>query len=193
MDRAVSLDHADRLELTVEPRPWPFALARRAEIEAHSAAMQRGKPALWNGRVPLMHIAGARRDGTAYIQAGQIYLPCGTPGPEEVVSSKPDFEFSIRRELTEETGLDTTNLTPEPGWTIAYDGALIVAIRVLLGSRCRGSAHTHSRLDKPPAPARALRHPHRAQPARFRSAHAPIRARLPSETFCRGLKPASGA
>lgn len=44
-----------RLELAVEPRVWPFAQERRAEIDAHFAAAKRAKPALWNGRVLLMH------------------------------------------------------------------------------------------------------------------------------------------
>ncbi len=39
------------LDLPVRPAPWPFALARRADIAAHFAQKQREKPALWNGRV----------------------------------------------------------------------------------------------------------------------------------------------
>jgi 8-oxo-dGTP pyrophosphatase MutT (NUDIX family) len=39
------------LDLPVRPAPWPFAQARRAEIEAHFAEKQREKPAIWNGRV----------------------------------------------------------------------------------------------------------------------------------------------
>jgi hypothetical protein len=41
------------LDLAVKPWPWPFAQARRAEIDAHFAEKQREKPALWNGRVLL--------------------------------------------------------------------------------------------------------------------------------------------
>ena len=41
------------LDLSFKPRPWPFAQARRAEIEAHFALAQREKPKLWNGRVLL--------------------------------------------------------------------------------------------------------------------------------------------
>lgn len=170
---------ADRLELVFEPKPWAFAIERRAEIEAHFAAMQSNKPALWNGRVLLMHrhelcdgvLRGAFLEtdyasfvawikwqwpkagvsdcfGTAAMlssdgafllgemgphtfNAGQIYFPCGTPGPEDIIDRKVDLDFSVRRELTEETGLDAATFTPEPGWTIAIDGALIVAIKVL--------------------------------------------------------------
>jgi hypothetical protein len=45
----------ERLELIFAPRPWPFAQKRRAEIEAHFAALRRSKPALWNGPVLLLH------------------------------------------------------------------------------------------------------------------------------------------
>ena len=45
----------DRLDLRFTPKPWPFALARRAEIDTFFAARQRETPALWNGRVLLMH------------------------------------------------------------------------------------------------------------------------------------------
>jgi len=45
----------DRLDLRFEPKPWPFADEKRAEINAFFAGLQREKPALWNGRVLLMH------------------------------------------------------------------------------------------------------------------------------------------
>src|SRR5258705_5605707 len=41
------------LDLPVQPWPWPFAEARRAEISAHFAEQQRKTPQLWNGRVLL--------------------------------------------------------------------------------------------------------------------------------------------
>jgi hypothetical protein len=41
------------LDLKLRPRPWPFAEARRAEIDAHFARQKAGKPQLWNGRVLL--------------------------------------------------------------------------------------------------------------------------------------------
>jgi len=174
-----SLLRVDRLELIFEPKPWAFALERRTEIAANFAAMQREKPALWNGRVLLLHRHTLERgvfrgafletdyaSFSAWIQwrwpptgvhdcfgaaamlsadgafllgemgphtfnAGQIYFPCGTPGPEDVIDDTVDFDFSIRRELSEETGFDAADFTAEPGWTIAVDGALIVAIKVL--------------------------------------------------------------
>lgn len=45
----------ERLDLRFVPRPWPFAAQRRAEIDAHFAALQAREPRLWNGRVLLMH------------------------------------------------------------------------------------------------------------------------------------------
>jgi 8-oxo-dGTP pyrophosphatase MutT (NUDIX family) len=41
------------LDLNVQPRSWPFAEARRAEISAHFTAKQAEKPQLWNGRILL--------------------------------------------------------------------------------------------------------------------------------------------
>ena len=45
----------ERLELGFEPRPWPFATARRGEIDAHFAALRRSNPALWNGRTLMLY------------------------------------------------------------------------------------------------------------------------------------------
>jgi hypothetical protein len=44
----------DRLELGHSSWEWPFARARRREIEAHFAQLQRGKPELFNGRVLML-------------------------------------------------------------------------------------------------------------------------------------------
>lgn len=52
----------DRLDLRFTPKAWPFATERRAEIDAFFAARQREKPALWNGRVLLMHRHGLSGD-----------------------------------------------------------------------------------------------------------------------------------
>jgi 8-oxo-dGTP pyrophosphatase MutT (NUDIX family) len=48
----VSIAH---LHIRFVPRPWPFAEERRTEIDAHFATLKRGKPALFNGRVMLLH------------------------------------------------------------------------------------------------------------------------------------------
>lgn len=51
-DRVVPLD---RLDLRLVPRRWPFAEQRRGEIDAYFADLRRERPALWNGRVLLLH------------------------------------------------------------------------------------------------------------------------------------------
>lgn len=43
----------DHLAFAFEPRPWPFAEARRAEIDAHFAGRRAKSPQIWNGRVVL--------------------------------------------------------------------------------------------------------------------------------------------
>jgi 8-oxo-dGTP pyrophosphatase MutT (NUDIX family) len=45
----------DRLECTAAPWSWTFTRDRSAEIDAFFAAQQRANPALWNGRLLLMH------------------------------------------------------------------------------------------------------------------------------------------
>ena len=55
MTEPLSVIHLDRLHLTFTPKPWAFAIERRAEIDAWFAALQREKPAVWNGRVLLLY------------------------------------------------------------------------------------------------------------------------------------------
>lgn len=43
----------DHLTFAFEPRCWPFAAARRAEIDAHFAERRAERPQIWNGRVVL--------------------------------------------------------------------------------------------------------------------------------------------
>ena len=62
----------DRLELGIAPHRWPFAEARRDEIDAHFAARCRAVPNLWNGPVLLMNdvaVAGGVVGGT-FFEAG---------------------------------------------------------------------------------------------------------------------------
>ena len=66
----ISARHVARLDLSFAPKPWPFAEARRAEIDAHFAVRKRARPALWNGRVLLLH----RHEFTGDIFRG-AYLP----------------------------------------------------------------------------------------------------------------------
>jgi hypothetical protein len=41
------------LDLRFQPWSWPFAQARRADIDAHFATKQRERPGIWNGRILL--------------------------------------------------------------------------------------------------------------------------------------------
>ena len=59
-----------RLDLRFEPAPWPFAVERRGEIDAHFAKLRAEKPEMWNGRVLLLRrgeIAGGTLSG-AYLE-----------------------------------------------------------------------------------------------------------------------------
>ena len=49
----VEIVPVERVEITVAPWQWEFAVKRRAEIDAHFAVRQQLQP-LWNGRVILL-------------------------------------------------------------------------------------------------------------------------------------------
>lgn len=179
MSDAPQLYRVDRLELSFSPKPWTFAIERQPEIEAYFAALQAENPALWNGRVLMLHryemtddvfrgayletdyasfaawihwdrpqagvydcfgaaavlaadgafLLGVMGEGT--LNAGNIYFPCGTPDPGDIVDGRVDLDYSVRRELKEETGLDEVEFSAEPGWTAVVDGGLIALIKVL--------------------------------------------------------------
>jgi 8-oxo-dGTP pyrophosphatase MutT (NUDIX family) len=59
------------LDLKVQPRPWPFAIERSAEISAHFAGRQREKPQIWNGRVLLARnpVFAGDRFSASYFEA----------------------------------------------------------------------------------------------------------------------------
>lgn len=44
----------DTVEMGIDRAPWAFAAERRAEIDAHFAALRRDKPAMWNGQLLLL-------------------------------------------------------------------------------------------------------------------------------------------
>ncbi len=163
MKEEPSLFRVERLDLAFKPKPWAFATERRAEIEAYFAELQREKPAIWNGRVLLMHRQVVRggvfigdyletdyasfsawrawgrppagvhdcfgaaaiiaADGACLLgvmgpqtfNAGKIYFPCGTPDPSDVVGGKVDLDFSVQREVKEETGIDAFGIHGRAG------------------------------------------------------------------------------
>jgi 8-oxo-dGTP pyrophosphatase MutT (NUDIX family) len=49
----IAFHRVTTLDLDVQPWSWPFAQARRGDIDAHFASKQREKPQLWNGRILL--------------------------------------------------------------------------------------------------------------------------------------------
>ena len=55
LPEVIEIAAIDAVEIAVEPWTWPFAQARRADIDRHFAAQQRERSALWNGRVLLLH------------------------------------------------------------------------------------------------------------------------------------------
>lgn len=73
------------------------------------------------------------------LNAGRLYFFCGTPDPSDVVEGRVDLDFSVSRELKEESGLDIAELAAEPGWTTVIEAARIAHIKVL---RSRQNADT---------------------------------------------------
>jgi 8-oxo-dGTP pyrophosphatase MutT (NUDIX family) len=49
----VAIHRVTQLDMRYDKWTWPFAVERRADIDAHFAAKQAEKPKLWNGRVLL--------------------------------------------------------------------------------------------------------------------------------------------
>ncbi len=68
--------------------------------------------------------------GPHTLNAGLVYFPCGTPDPSDISGDKVDLEFSVRRELKEETGLGPEQFREQPGWTAVFDGALIAQVKL---------------------------------------------------------------
>jgi 8-oxo-dGTP pyrophosphatase MutT (NUDIX family) len=61
--------------------------------------------------------------------AGKIYFPAGTPEPSDLKDGLVDFEGSARRELKEETGIDESELSFTPGWSVVFDGAYVACMK----------------------------------------------------------------
>ncbi len=55
MSESPSIFHVERQELSFSPKPWAFAIERRAEIDVYFEGLRHEKPAIWNGRVLLLH------------------------------------------------------------------------------------------------------------------------------------------
>jgi 8-oxo-dGTP pyrophosphatase MutT (NUDIX family) len=69
------------VDLRLEQRPWPFAIDRAQEIDAHWAELLKSNPHHYNGRVLLMHrlavattAAGRRLEGSCFIAEYKAFL-----------------------------------------------------------------------------------------------------------------------
>jgi 8-oxo-dGTP pyrophosphatase MutT (NUDIX family) len=65
------------------------------------------------------------------LNAGKIYFPAGTPDPSDIVGETVDLAASIRREITEETGLGPDAYDAEEGWTCVRTRTHIAQIKLL--------------------------------------------------------------
>ena len=76
------------LDLRVQPWPWPFAVERREDIEAHFKARQAERPQIWNGQVLLGRnpvFAGKRFSADAFETSFASFLAWrdwGFPDPD---------------------------------------------------------------------------------------------------------------
>ena len=64
--------------------------------------------------------------------AGVVYFASGTPDPQDVRDGRVDIEESVRRELEEEMGLSSQDVSFDPGFTLVMD-----AVRVGFMKRVR--------------------------------------------------------
>jgi len=55
VSEAISIHHARRVHCRYEPNGWAFAEENRARIDAHWAGLVAKKPALFNGKVLMLH------------------------------------------------------------------------------------------------------------------------------------------
>jgi hypothetical protein len=65
----ISIVALERVAFPIAPHEWPFARVRGAEIAAHFAARRAETPALWNGRMLLLHewsVASGSMRGTFF-------------------------------------------------------------------------------------------------------------------------------
>jgi 8-oxo-dGTP pyrophosphatase MutT (NUDIX family) len=68
--------------------------------------------------------------GAHTANAGRIYFPSGTPDASDVVGDRVDLDHSVRRELTEETGLNPDDLEADPGWSAVLAGPLLALVKL---------------------------------------------------------------
>ncbi|MGD9656508.1 MAG: NUDIX hydrolase [Methylocystis sp.] len=70
--------------------------------------------------------------GPSHSFAGQLYFPCGTPDPSDIVAGgHVDLSGSLARELAEETGLDAAEARAAANWTVVLDRQNVACIKSL--------------------------------------------------------------
>lgn len=101
-------------------RSWNFPDASVANVFA-AAALRAADGA---------YLVGEMAPYTA--AAGWLYFPAGTPEPADIdANGALDLDGSLRRELKEETGLDTGEFDSEAGWTVAVDRCFVAFLKRL--------------------------------------------------------------
>ena len=62
--------------------------------------------------------------------AGLLYFPCGTPEPDDIdAGGVLDLGGNLSRELLEETGIESAELTAEPGWSLVRDRGYLALLK----------------------------------------------------------------
>ncbi len=75
-------------------------------------------------------LLGRMSAGTA--NTGRLYFPAGTPEPADVgAAGFVDYEANILRELEEETGITSGEVTLDSRWTIVFAGPLVACMKVV--------------------------------------------------------------
>ena len=65
------------------------------------------------------------------MNAGRIYFPSGTPDPKDVVGAEVDLAGSVLRELTEETGLTSADVSLDDGWHAVLAGPRLAMLKTV--------------------------------------------------------------
>jgi hypothetical protein len=69
--------------------------------------------------------------GAHTANAGRIYFASGTPDPDDIIGDTIDLEGSVMRELTEETGINASDVSVDAGWTAVLDGQRMALMKIV--------------------------------------------------------------